>query len=73
MSAKNKLGCEAGCGLTARVHGRIILGTVSDRSRIVNDGFHQISVILWTVILRAKGPQYLVRLEDESCCPPYCK
>ena len=54
VSAKSKL-------LTARVHGRIILGTVSDRSRIVNDVsarfscFHQISVTFWTVILRARG------------------
>ena len=38
-SAKSNLGCEAGCGLTVSWsdHGRIMLETVSDRSRIVND------------------------------------
>ena len=38
-SAKCNLGCEAGCGLTVSCsdHARIILGTVSDRPRIVND------------------------------------
>ena len=38
-SAKSNLGCEAGCGLTVSWsdHGRIMLGSFSDRSRIVND------------------------------------
>ena len=38
-SAKRNLGCEAGCGLTVSWsdHGRIMLETVSDRSRIGND------------------------------------
>ena len=38
-SAKSSLGGEAGCGLTVSWsdHGRIILGSCSDRSRIVND------------------------------------
>ena len=35
MSAKSNLGGAAGCGL--RFHGRIMVGTVSDRSRIGND------------------------------------
>ena len=36
---KSSLGCEAGCGLKVSWsdHGRIMLRTVSDRSRIVND------------------------------------
>ena len=34
-SSKSNLGCEAGCGL--RFHGRIILGSCSDRPRIGND------------------------------------
>ena len=38
-SAKGNLCCAAGCGLTGSFsdHGRIILGTVSDRPRIGND------------------------------------
>ena len=36
---KSNLGCEAGCGLTVSCsdHGRIILGSWSDRPRIGND------------------------------------
>ena len=34
VSVKSNLGCEAGCG---RFHGRIILGSFSDRPRIGND------------------------------------
>ena len=39
VSAKSNLGCAAGCGLTVSFsdHSRIMVGTVSDRSRIVND------------------------------------
>ena len=38
-SAKGNLCCAAGCGLTGTVsdHGRIILGSWSDRPRIGND------------------------------------
>ena len=38
-SSKSNLGCEAGCGLTASWsdHSRIMVGSCSDRSRIVND------------------------------------
>ena len=38
-SAKGNLGCAAGCGLTGTVsdHGRIILGSCSDRPRVGND------------------------------------
>ena len=39
VGVKSNLGCEAGCALTVSWsdHARIMLGTVSDRSRIVND------------------------------------
>ena len=39
VGVKSNLGCEAGCGLTVSWsdHGRIMLGSCSDRSRIVND------------------------------------
>ena len=37
VGVKSNLGCEAGCGVTVSCsdYARIILGTVSDRSRIV--------------------------------------
>ena len=35
VSSKSNLGCEAGCGL--RFHGRIMVGSFSDRPRIGND------------------------------------
>ena len=36
---KYNLACEAGCGVTVSFsdHGRILVGSCSDRSRIVND------------------------------------
>ena len=36
VGAKSNLGCEAGCGLTVSWsdHSRIMVGTVSERSRI---------------------------------------
>ena len=39
VSSKSNLGCEAGCGRTVSWsdHSRILLGSFSDRSRIVND------------------------------------
>ena len=39
VSWKSNLGCEAGCGLTVSFsdHGRIILGSFSDRPRVGND------------------------------------
>ena len=39
VSAKSNLGCAAGCGLAVSWsdHGRIMVGTVSDRSRIGNE------------------------------------
>ena len=39
VSSKSNLGCEAGCGLTVSFsdHGRIMVGSFSDRPRIGND------------------------------------
>ena len=39
VSAKSNLGCKAGCGRTVSFsdHLRIMLGSFSDRPRIVND------------------------------------
>ena len=55
VRAKSNLGCAAGCGLTVSCsdHGRIMLGTVSDRSRIVN-GVSAVFIKFVTVILRGR-------------------
>ena len=39
VSAKSNLGCEAGCGVMVSwsEHARIMVGSCSDRSRVVND------------------------------------
>ena len=39
VGVKSNLGCEAGCGVTVSCsdHGRILLGSCSDRPRIGND------------------------------------
>ena len=39
VGVKSNLGCEAGCGLTVSCsdHSRIMVGSFSDRPRIVND------------------------------------
>ena len=39
VSSKSNPGCEAGCGLTVSFwdHGRIMVGSFSDRPRIGND------------------------------------
>ena len=58
VGVKSNLGCEAGCGLTVSFSERcrIMVGTVSDRSRIVNDAssVFQISLTFWTAILRGR-------------------
>ena len=75
-SAKSKLGCAVGCGLTGSVldHGRVMVGSVSDRPRTVNDvsavspNFCQIwgGHFAWQA-------QYLVRLEGDTGCLVQCK
>ena len=76
VGVKSNLGCEAGCGVTVSFsdHGRIQLGSSSDRSRIVID----VSSVLEFVseILEnhfAWQAQYLVMLEDATCCSAHCK
>ena len=70
---KSNLGCEAGCGVTVSCSdpARIILGMVSDRSRIVNSVScvtrvnHEIH-FSWQA-------QYLVSLDNDTCCSAHCK
>ena len=72
-SAKSNLGCEAGCGVTVSFsdHARIILGSWSDRSRIVNDrssvlekflsNFGESFGVAGTVFSGVGGPPLLLR------------
>ena len=73
VGVKSNLGCEAGCGVTVSFSdpARIILGMVSDRSRIVNNVScvtrinHEIH-FSWQA-------QYLVSLDNDTCCSAHCK
>ena len=76
VSSKSNLGCEAGCGL--RFHGRIMVGSWSDHSRIVpalEMTFHLFSKILSEILQCnfAWQAQYLVRLDRDTCCSAHCK
>ena len=76
VSSKSNLRGEAGCGL--RFHGRIMVGSWSDRSRIVpalEMTFHLFSA---NFCHRLSGhfawqAQYLVRLDRDTCCSAHCK
>ena len=59
VGVKSNLGCEADCGLTVSFsdHSRIMVGSWSDRPRIVNNVssfFQQISLRFWTDIFRGR-------------------
>ena len=80
VGVKSNLGCEAGCGVTVSCsdHGRIMLGSFSERSRIghaLELTFHlfwrNVSEILENHL--AWQAQYLVMLEDATCCSAHCK
>ena len=75
-SAKSSLGGAAGSVL--RFLGRIILGTVSDHSRIgraLEMTFHLFSANSCQMLGGhfAWQAQYLVRLEGDACCSAHCK
>ena len=75
-SAKSSLGGAAGCGL--RFLGRIMVGTVSDRSRIgraLEMTFHLFSANFCQMLCAhfAWQAQYLVRLDGVDCCSAHCK
>ena len=71
VSSKSNLRGEAGCGL--RFHGRIMVGSWSDRSRIVpalEMTFHLFSANFCHTLSGhfAWQAQYLVRLDSDTCC-----
>ena len=73
VSSKSNLTCEAGCGL--RFCGRIMVGSWSDRPRIVEMTFHLLSKILSEILQCnfALQAQYLVMLDGKVCCSAHCK
>ena len=75
-SSKSNLTCEAGCGL--RFHGRIMVGSFSDHSRIVpalEMTFHLFSANFCHTLSGhfAWQAQYLVSLEGDIDCSAHCK
>ena len=76
VGVKSNLGCEAGCGVTVSWsdHSRIILGSCLDRPRIGNDVsavFEKFCEILESHF--AWQAQYLVSLDNDTCCSAHCK
>ena len=80
VGVKSNLGCEAGCGLTVSCsdHGRIILGSWSDHSRIgraLQMTFHLFSPNFSEILDGhfSWQAQYLVSLDYDTCCSAHCK
>ena len=76
VGVKSNLGCEAGCG--RRFHGRIMVGSVSDRSRIghaLEMTFQLFSRNLSEILEShfAWQAQYSVSLDNDTCCSAHCK
>ena len=76
VGAKSNLGCEAGCG--RRFHGRILLGSFSDPARIgpaLEMTFQLFSRNLSEILEShfAWQAQYLVSLDNDTCCSVHCK
>ena len=76
VGVKGNLGCEAGCGLTVSFsdHGRIMVGSISDRPRIGND----VSSVFRNFFEILDGhfswqAQYLVSLDYDARCSAHCK
>ena len=80
VGVKSNLGCEAGCGLTVLWSdpARILLGSCSGHSRIgpaLELTFH----LFWANFLEilenhfAWQAQYLVSLDNDTCCSAHCK
>ena len=75
-SAKSHLCCEAGCG--GRFPARMLLGSCSDHSRIgpaLEMTFQLFSRNFFEMLEShfAWQAQYLVMLEDATCCSAHCK
>ena len=80
VGVKSNLGCEAGCGVTVSCsdHSRIMLGSFSDHSRIgpaLEMTFQLFSRNFFEMLEShfAWQAQYLVMLEDATCCSAHCK
>ena len=76
VGVKSNLGCEAGCG--GRFPARIILGSFSDHSRIgpaLEMTFQLFSRNFFEMLEShfAWQAQFLVMLEDATCCSAHCK
>ena len=70
VSAKGNLSCAAGCGLTGSWWDHA--PSFSDRPRIVNELFSaNFSHVLHGLF--AWQAQYLVRLDNDTCCSALCK
>ena len=69
VGVKGNLGCEAGCGLTV---------SCSDHSRIgraLEMTFHPFSANFFEILDGhfSWQAQYLVSLDDDTCCSAHCK
>ena len=80
VGVKSNLGCEAGCGRTVSFsdHARIILGSCSDHSRIgraLEMTFHPFSANFFEILDGhfSWQAQYLVSLDNDTCCSAHCK
>ena len=79
VGVKSNLGCEAGCGRTLSFsdHARIILGSCSDHSRIgrAEMTFHPFSANFFEILDGhfSWQAQYLVSLDNDTCCSAHCK
>ena len=80
VGVKSTLGCEAGCGVTVSWsdHSRIILGSCSDHSRIgpaLEMTFQLFSRNFFEMLKShfAWQAQYLVSLDNDTCCSAHCK
>ena len=80
VGVKSNLGCEAGCGLTVSWsdHSRIMLGSFSDHARIgraLEMTFHPFSANFFEILDGhfSWQAQYLVSLDNDTCCSAHCK
>ena len=83
-SIQYNLGCEAGCGRTVSFsdHARIILGSCSDQcsdhsriGRALEMTFHPFSANFFEILDGhfSWQAQYLVSLDNDTCCSAHCK
>ena len=84
VGVKSNLGCEAGCGVTVSFsdHSRILLGSFSDPARIILGSAPALEMTFqlfsrnFCKILDshfAWQAQYLVSLDNDTCCSAHCK